>query len=68
MTNINISNPSPAGLELFSNPDDQSMNELSDNELDRVVGGTEPISATIAVSIGIAAGGAFLGGLWAALK
>ncbi len=67
MATINISDIRPAGYDLFSD-DDKYMSDLNNDELNRVVGGTEPISATIAVSIGVAAGAAFLGGLWAALR
>jgi lactobin A/cerein 7B family class IIb bacteriocin len=44
------------------------MTDLNENELERVVGGTEPVTAAIAVSIGVAAAGAFLTGLYFGLK
>nr|AVH79625.1 hypothetical protein [Nostoc sp. PCC 9201] len=67
MASIAILDIRPVGHDLFFDGESY-MADLSDNELERVVGGTEPISAAVAVSIGVAAGAAFLGGLWAALK
>lgn len=66
MATISISDICPAGYDLLFDAD-KYMNDLNDNELNRVVGGTEPISATFAVAIGIAAGAAFVTGLVAAL-
>ncbi len=57
MATINISDIRPAGYDLFSD-DDKYMSDLNNDELNRVVGGTEPISA---IAIGAIAFGAVVG-------
>jgi lactobin A/cerein 7B family class IIb bacteriocin len=67
MASIAISDILPVGHDLLSDTEN-FMTDLNENELERVVGGTEPITGAMALSLGIAAGAAFLGGLWAAMR
>ncbi len=57
MTTMNISDTRPAGYDLFFD-NDKDMDNLSDSELERVIGGTEPISA---ITLGFIAFGAVVG-------
>lgn len=46
MATISVSDIRPVGSDLFLD-DDKYMNDLGDNELNHVVGGTEPITGTL---------------------
>ncbi|MDF5706991.1 MAG: hypothetical protein PUP90_04725 [Nostoc sp. S4] len=67
MASINVLDIRPAGHDLLLDAESY-MADLNENELDRVVGGTEPFTGAMVLSLGIAAGAAFLGGLWAATR
>jgi lactobin A/cerein 7B family class IIb bacteriocin len=68
MAAISISDIHSAGHDLFSD-NESFMADLSENELARVVGGTDPIfTPAMCLALGCAAGAAFLGGLWAGLR
>nr|AVH79658.1 hypothetical protein [Desmonostoc muscorum PCC 7121] len=67
MASINILDIRPAGHDLLFDAESY-MADINENELDRVVGGTEPITGAMALALGIAAGAAFMTGLWAGLR
>jgi len=67
MASITIFDIHPAGHDLLLD-DENYMTDLNENQLDRVVGGTEPITGAMALALGIAAGAAFMTGLWAGLR
>lgn len=67
MASINILDIRPAGHDLLLDSESY-MSDINENELDRVVGGTEPITGAMALALGIAAGAAFMTGLWAGLR
>lgn len=67
MASIAISDIRPVGYDLLFDGESY-MTDLNENELDRVVGGTEPITGAMALAFGLTVGAAFLGGLWAGLN